>query len=98
MDFTSSTYSDGLAQILLLYYYNTSNTSKIIMIIVSVLCFVSSVILIILNLIKNKNIKLKKILVSAAVVGLLIAPTVCSFTPMFYNVWNFSICRTRTNI
>ncbi len=77
---------DGLAQILLLYYYNTLNASKIVMIIVSVLCFVSSVILIILNLMKNKNIKLKKMLLSAALVGLLVAPTVCSSTTMFYKV------------
>ncbi len=78
---------DGLAQMLLLsYYYSTSNVAKIIMIILSALCFISSVILIIVNLMKNQNIKLKKILVSTALVGLLVAPTVCSSTAIFYQV------------
>lgn len=83
----SALIADGLVQILLIsYYYNTSNIAKIIMIIMSVLCFVSSIILIIINLIKNKNTKLKKIVLSTALTGLLIAPTVWSGTTMFYGM------------
>jgi 4-amino-4-deoxy-L-arabinose transferase-like glycosyltransferase len=77
---------DGLAQMLLLYYYNTLNVAKIIMIVLSVLCFISSVVLIILNLTKNKNIKLKKVVLTLALVGLLVAPTVCSSTTIFYGM------------
>lgn len=76
--------ADGLVQMLLIsYYYSTSNVAKIIMIIMSVLCFASSLILIIVNLMKNKNTKLKKIALSTALIGLLVAPTVWSSTAMF---------------
>ncbi len=81
--------TDGLVQLLILsYYYNTSNIAKILMIVLSILCFVSSIMLIVLNLMKNsdKNTKLKKILVSTALLGLLVTPTACSATTIFYAV------------
>ncbi|GIM29251.1 dolichyl-phosphate-mannose-protein mannosyltransferase [Clostridium polyendosporum] len=86
--------ADGLVQTLILsYYYSTSNIAKIIMIVLAVLCFLSSAILIFINLIKNKelssegaNIKLKKMLLSTALVGLLVAPLVWSSTTMFYGM------------
>ncbi|KEI93045.1 dolichyl-phosphate-mannose-protein mannosyltransferase [Clostridium botulinum B2 433] len=84
--------ADGLTQILILsYYYNISNMAKILTIIVAVLCIVSSIILAMLNLTKNKkdilkfkNIKFKKSLVTIALIGLLITPLVCSATTIFY--------------
>ncbi|NFB55300.1 glycosyltransferase family 39 protein [Clostridium botulinum] len=84
--------ADGLTQILILsYYYNISNMAKILTIIVAVLCIVSSIILAMLNLTKNKkdilkfkNIKFKKSLVTIALMGLLITPLVCSATTIFY--------------
>ena len=54
------------------------------MIVMSVLCFVSSIILIIVNLIKNENTKVKENILSTALIGLLITPTVWSGTTMFY--------------
>jgi len=78
---------DGLVQLLILsYYYDTSSITKILMITLSILCFVSSIILIIVNLKKNENTKLKKNLVITAVIGLLITPTVWSGVTMFYPV------------
>ncbi|NFQ67671.1 ArnT family glycosyltransferase [Clostridium sporogenes] len=86
--------ADGLTQILILsYYHNISNTAKILTTIVAVLCIVSSIILAIVNLRKNKkdilkfkNIKFKKSLVTIALMGLLITPLVCSATTIFYPV------------
>ncbi|MGH4140576.1 glycosyltransferase family 39 protein [Clostridium sp.] len=75
---------DGLVQILILsYYYKTSSIPKILMIVLAVLCFVSSITMIILKLLKNKNEKLSKILVSTALIGLLITPMFWSATTMF---------------
>jgi 4-amino-4-deoxy-L-arabinose transferase-like glycosyltransferase len=75
---------DGLVQLLILsYYYKTSSIPKILMIALSVLCFVSSITIIVLKLVKNKNEKLSKILVATALVGLLITPIVWSGTTMF---------------
>lgn len=84
--------ADGLTQILILsYYYNISNTAKILTTIVAVLCIVSSIILAMMNLTKNKkdilkfkNIKFKKSLVTIALMGVLITPLVCSATTIFY--------------
>ncbi|MHB9922462.1 glycosyltransferase family 39 protein [Clostridium botulinum] len=84
--------ADGITQILILsYYYNTSNTAKILSAIVAALCITSSVILAIVNPTKNKkdmlkfkSIKLKKSLVTIALMGLLITPLVCSATTIFY--------------
>lgn len=76
--------ADGLVQMLLIsYYYSSSSVAKIIMIIMSVLCFGSSLILIAFNLLKNKNIKLKKIVLATAITGLLVAPAVWSSTAVF---------------
>ncbi|MEY8000705.1 glycosyltransferase family 39 protein [Clostridium sp. Mt-5] len=97
--------ANGCVEILILSYnYNRSNGYKIIMLITGILCIVSSIILCIINLIKNKekasdkgnaenyenksnfskDTTLNKVLVSIAFIGILIAPTVWSFTPMFY--------------
>ena len=78
---------DGLVQLLILsYYYKTSSVTKILIIGVSILCLLSSIILIIVKLKKNENAKLKKNLVITAVIGLLITPTVWSGVTMFYPV------------
>lgn len=78
---------DSVVQLLILsYYYETFSIAKILMLIVSILCFVSSVLLIIANLKKTGNTKLKKILVVTALIGLLITPTVWSATTMFYTM------------
>jgi len=75
---------DGLVQLLILsYYYKTSTIPKILMIALSVLCFISSITIIVLKLLKNKNEKLSKILVATALVGLLITPMFWSATTMF---------------
>ncbi|WP_434302335.1 glycosyltransferase family 39 protein [Clostridium botulinum] len=84
--------ADGLTQILILsYYYNISNTAKILSTIVAVSCIVSTIILAIVNLTKNKkdtlkfkSIKFKKSLVTIALMGLLITPLVCSATTILY--------------
>jgi len=78
---------DGLVQLLILsYFYKTSKITKYLMIAMAILCFVSSIILIIVKLTKNKNMRLKKNLLITAVVGLLITPTVWSGVTMFYPV------------
>ena len=78
---------DGLVQLWILsYYYETSSIAKILMIILSILCFVSLILLIIANLKKNGNTKVKKILMATALIGLLITPTVWSATTMFYTM------------
>ena len=77
--------ADGSLELLILsYYYNTSVIAKVLMIIVAILCIVCSIILIGVNLKKNENVKLKKIMVTIALVGLLVTPTVWSATTMFY--------------
>jgi len=78
---------DGLVQLLILsYFYKTSKITKYLMIAMAILCFVSSIILIIVKLTKNENMRLKKNLIITAVVGLLITPTVWSGVTMFYPV------------
>ncbi|MPQ31077.1 glycosyltransferase family 39 protein [Clostridium estertheticum] len=75
---------DGALQLFVLsYFYSTSSITKILMIALSILCFASSIILIILKLKKNNNLKLSKILVGTALIGLLITPTVWSATTLF---------------
>jgi len=75
---------DGALQLFVLsYFYSTSSITKILMITLSILCFVSSIVLIILKLKKNNNLKLSKILVTTALIGLLITPTVWSATTLF---------------
>ena len=75
---------DGALQLFVLsYFYSTSSITKILMIALSILCFSSSIILIILKLKKNNNLKLSKILVGTALIGILITPTVWSATTLF---------------
>ncbi|MBU3178007.1 glycosyltransferase family 39 protein [Clostridium estertheticum] len=75
---------DGALQLFVLSsFYSTSSITKILMITLSILCFISSIILIILKLKKNNNLKLSKILVGTALIGLLITPTVWSATTLF---------------
>jgi len=75
---------DGALQLFVLsYFYSTSSITKILIIALSVLCNASSIILIILKLKNNKNLKLSKILVAIALIGLLITPTVWSATTLF---------------
>lgn len=82
--------ADGLT-LILSYYYNISNTVKILTTIVAVLCIVSSMILAMLNLTKNKkdmlkfkSIKLKKSLATIVLMGSLVTPLVCYATTIFY--------------
>ena len=88
--------SNGAVQLLILSYnYNSAAFVKYIMIAVSVLCFASSLGLVILKFIKNKEedeikdkkiTKLKKALVVFAMTGLLITPLIWSGTTMFYKM------------
>lgn len=82
--------ADGLTELLILSYYsasnNTSTIAKYLMISVSALCFISSVVLIVLNIFKNSSLKVKKAFLSIAMIGLLITPTVWSATTMFYTM------------
>jgi 4-amino-4-deoxy-L-arabinose transferase-like glycosyltransferase len=99
---------NGATEILILSYnYRISSGYKIIMVLTAILCFVSSIILAVINLTNkgreinsesmdkeiyedayksHKDTNLNKILVSISLVGVLIAPTVWSFTPMFYKM------------
>jgi len=87
--------ANGCVEILILSYnYNKSNGYKIIIIITGILCIISSIILCIINLTRSKeknsdfssNTALSKTLVSIAFIGILVAPTVWSFTPMVYKM------------
>ncbi|MDF2505886.1 MAG: family glycosyltransferase, 4-amino-4-deoxy-L-arabinose transferase [Clostridium sp.] len=78
---------------ILSYNYGKSNGYKIIIIITAILCFIASISLIIINISKledkilHKRISiLSKTTVSIAFIGILIAPTIWSFTPMFYKM------------
>jgi len=89
---------NGLIEILILSYnYSTSNGYKIVMLITGLLGILFSIILALANIPgrgntetnqamqkDSKDKKLNKILMSIAFVGLLVAPTVWSFTPMFH--------------
>lgn len=83
---------NGFIEMLILSYnYNTSNGYKIVLLITGFLAIAFSIILIIVNIIRNNaaesnNIKLNKILIGVAFTGLLIAPTVWSFTPLFHKM------------
>lgn len=87
--------ANGCAEMLILSYnYNRSNGYRIIILVTGILCIVSSIILCMVNLTrikressyKGNTTALSKILISAAFTGVLIAPTVWSFTPMFYKM------------
>lgn len=88
---------NGAVQMLMLYYFiDYSYIVKILMALLAVLCFGSSILLSILNLTKNrktaensnesKTMKLKKSLVSLAMVGLLLTPFAGSAAAMFHSV------------
>jgi 4-amino-4-deoxy-L-arabinose transferase-like glycosyltransferase len=96
--------ANGLAQMLMLYYFvDTSSIIKLLAALVIVLCFGSSIVLLILNLMNigkkeledeasskkhSKVLKLKKVLVSLAVAGLMVTPFVGSAATLFYPVNN----------
>ncbi|EET88499.1 glycosyl transferase family 39 [Clostridium carboxidivorans P7] len=77
---------NGIVQIRLLSYNYKITSYKIIIIAIGVLCILSSLILAVLQIIKNKNLILNKAVVAIAFIGILVAPTVWSFTPMFYKM------------
>lgn len=77
---------NGAVQIRLLSYNYKVTSYKIIIIAVGVLCILSSLILALLEIIRNKNLVLNKAVVGIAFIGILVAPTVWSFTPMFYKM------------
>lgn len=87
--------ANGAVQLLMQYYFvSTSSIIKVLMVLLIVLCFGSSIVLGISNLVKknaNNNDKInqennnnfKKIFVSLAMIGLLITPLVGSSTVLF---------------
>lgn len=78
---------NGLVQILILSYNrNISQGYNLIIIAIAVLCILPAILLCIFNLTKNKEGALITPLAIIAFVGILIAPTVWSFTPMFYEM------------
>ncbi|GKU27314.1 glycosyltransferase family 39 protein [Clostridium folliculivorans] len=92
--------ANGLVQMLMLYYFvDTSNIIKILAAIVIILCLGSSIILLILNLMNigkkelehelnneryGKILKLKKIIVSLAIAGLMVTPFAGSAAALVY--------------
>lgn len=84
--------TNGAVQLLMLtYFISYSGIVKILMVLLIILCFGSSVLLIIANLIKKKDpaselkiVKYKKALLSLALTGLLITPFVGSAAVLFY--------------
>ncbi|MDR3540209.1 MAG: glycosyltransferase family 39 protein [Desulfosporosinus sp.] len=94
--------ANGAVQLLILrYFYSSSQIIKVLMGLLIVLCFISTIALVIVNLRKmekivsghktkniacSKMLKLNKILVSLAVVGLLVTPAAGSSAAMFYAV------------
>jgi len=86
--------------LMLIYFYSSSNIVKVLMGLLIALCFVSTLALVVINLLKKKNTvmeetanikgnkgsKIKKILVSLAVAGLMITPAAGSAAAVFYAV------------
>lgn len=93
---------NGAVQLLMLtYFINNTKYVKVLMGLVTILCFVSSIALAIMNFIKSKNsepeidadnynmlkfIKLKKVLLGLALAGVLVVPATGSSAAMFYAV------------
>ncbi len=82
----------GATHLLMLYYFiSYSNIIKVLIVLVALLCIVSSIVLGILNVRKKTEgnlgidpmLKLKKILISLAFVGMIITPLVGSSTVLF---------------
>lgn len=79
--------ANACVEILILSYnYNISKGYKIIIILTAILCILSSIILCIISLTSSNTKALDKLLISIAFIGILAAPTVWSFTPMFYKM------------
>jgi len=85
----------GATHLLMLYYFiSYSNIIKVLIVLVALLCIVSSIILGILNVRKKTEgeqgidpmLKLKKILISLALVGMVITPLVGSSTVLFTKI------------
>lgn len=75
---------NGGIELLILSYYSTSGITKILMAVTAALCFISSVLLIVIRL--QGNMKLKKTILAIALIGNLITPAVWSGTTMFYTM------------
>jgi 4-amino-4-deoxy-L-arabinose transferase-like glycosyltransferase len=84
--------TNGLLQLLILsYYYSTASIMKVMMGAVAVLCILSSIALGILNLLSDKSIEqndiklqVKKALMIASLIGLVISPAIWSATTLIY--------------
>lgn len=78
----------GLVELLILSFSTgTTDVAKILMIIVAIVTFATAVVLIVLNFVKREidgSEKIKKSVLVLALVGLLVTPTVCSATTLFY--------------
>ncbi|AGK98949.1 glycosyltransferase family 39 protein [Clostridium pasteurianum] len=85
---------NAIAEIRILSYnYSRSDGYKIIILITAVLSIISFIILVITNILAYKNriaykksLLISKLAVSIAFIAILIAPTVWSFTPIFYKM------------
>ncbi|AKA68829.1 glycosyltransferase family 39 protein [Clostridium scatologenes] len=77
---------NGAVQIRLLSYNYNLTSYRIVIIAIGVLCILSSLILVALQITKNRNLILNKTVAAIAFIGILAAPTVWSFTPMFYKM------------
>lgn len=74
----------GIELLIISYYYSNSGITKILMAVTAALCFISSVLLIVIRL--QENTKLKKTILTIALIGNLITPAVWSGTTMFYTM------------
>lgn len=90
---------NGIVEIIILSYNYNKNSYRLLIFIVAILCFSVSILLCLLNFYKystsaktseninTNNLKhLKKSFVAVAFTGLLITPSVWSFTPLFYKM------------
>lgn len=75
--------ADGALQILILSYSSSNTIAKILIILVSLLCFISSLLLIIFKVRASKTIRIKAAAI-IAFIGLTISPLVWSGTTLFY--------------
>lgn len=85
--------ADGLVQLLMLSYYNNiPSVVKIIIICSLVLCFLSSVLLVIYKIVKRRNLdyignmRFVRVLTSLAFIGILITPAIGSFAAINYKM------------
>ncbi|MBV4415477.1 ArnT family glycosyltransferase [Clostridium tyrobutyricum] len=79
---------NGFIEIIILSHNGKSAGYRIIIILTAILCIVSSIVLCIINLSKRyKNkIVISRTFAAVAFAGILVAPAVWSFTPMFYKM------------